>query len=367
MIKRERRLADAKIERMGSRQSNSRARAHVSEKERFRDARSGASIMLRHALAHRAPPCQNARSRGEYRSLATSRLMKHGLFLFLPFVVACSTSSALDSSPPGPGPSTEPSDASAPDSPTESCETSTATLELTFADGHPDAQLVAVKLAGNDAWLTIDTGSERTFLYGKDSLATRAITIGCETLKVISRNFEGRDYAGKPIVGVLGADFFVNVPTDFDYPAHHIVRHIKSALPTDVDGYTTVSYELDSAKHVLLRASVDTTPHLLMFDTGSPHVLLVPAQGLPTDQPTQVADVNGAVIDAFIGDSDIAIGPEKRRVPTYRIPKWPYFESYQHALHPDLDGLFGLTAMGYRRIVFDTANKKLLLGPIQDP
>lgn len=236
-------------------------------------------------------------------------------------------------------------------------------LELTFDEGVIQRQLVPAKSQTAEGWLSIDTGSSLTFLYGKTSTTKEPVTIGCESLPVITRDFEDDDYMGKPVIGVLGADFFTTRSADFDYPGRKIVRR-KQGVPTDTAGYKTVSYE-NAGGHIGVRATVDGTQHLLMYDTGSPHVLLVPFPGRPTDEKTQVQDATGTLIDAFIGDSDVTFQNETRKVPAYRIPKWPYFESYQKDLHPELDGLFGRSSIGYRRVVFDIEAKLLRLGPIQ--
>jgi hypothetical protein len=251
--------------------------------------------------------------------------------------------------------------------PPATCDRNEVRLELSFhLDGLPDSQLVPVRTRKGEGWLAIDTGSARTFVYGPTSLTTQPITVGCEQLDVISRDFEAEDFGGKPILGVLGADFFLEHDSDFDYPGRKIVRHRAGSRVGGVEGYASVPLT-QAGGHLAMHAQVDGTSRLLMFDTGSPHLLLVPVDGRPGDKPTQVQDASGAVVDAWEGDSDVVFAAESRRVPTLRIPKWPYFEGYQKDLHPELAGLLGLSTMGFRRIVFDKAANVVRLGPITKP
>ncbi len=247
------------------------------------------------------------------------------------------------------------------------CDVNEVSLTLTFdEDSLVDSQLVPVTTARGDGWLSIDTGSAGTFVYGPDSTTKQPITIGCETLRVISRDFEAEMYDGKPILGVLGSDFFVSpaIVADFDYPKHRIARHAKGA-PAGVDSYVDVPY-LDAGGHIAVRAEVDGLMRVLLWDTGSGHTLLVPELGRDTDTKVPIGDVSGAVIDAWIGPSEIVFGGETKQLPTYRVPKWPYFESYQKTLLPDLAGLFGRSSMGFRRIVIDGKARRLRLGPIEE-
>lgn len=114
-----------------------------------------------------------------------------------------------------------------------------------------------------------------------------------------------------------------------------------------------------------MRAEVDGVPRVLMVDTGSQHALLVPVEGRPGDRRTTLRDVTGADVNGYVGDSNVTLGGEAKRVPAWRIPSWPYFEGYQREIHPELSGLFGLSALGFRRIVFDAKAGVMKLGPMQ--
>ncbi|MBS2012244.1 MAG: hypothetical protein JST00_05125 [Deltaproteobacteria bacterium] len=283
----------------------------------------------------------------------------------------CSTeagpSDPLSAPPPpkagsdGERPATEP-----PEPPLPACATNVVPLKLEYGLETVDTQLVPVRTATEEGWLTLDTGSALTFVYGKDDASRRYdVTIGCETLKVIRRDFARSNHAGKPILGVLGADFLTTSLSELDYPGGRIVRHLDArSRPDATDGYAPASI-LDARGHIAVRAEVDGTSRLLMVDTGSPNVLLVPAQGRPSDRRTTLQDVTGADVNGYVGDSNVTLGSETKRVPVWRIPSWPYFEGYQKEIHPELSGLFGLSALGFRRVVFDAKAGVMKLGPMQ--
>lgn len=257
------------------------------------------------------------------------------------------------------GTSTDPNDPSA-----DGCATNSVPMLVKFSGGYASDQFVPVTVDGTQGYFTIDTGSSSTFVYGPDDhTAHFAVTIGCETVDVIRRNFAPSVVDGKPVLGVLGADFFREVTTDFDYPGKKVVRH-HGAPPADTDGYLTVPI-IDASGHIAVESTVDGAPKLLMVDTGSPHVVLAWTDGRPEDQKVNVEDINGTLIPAYLGDSEVTLESETKRIPVYRIPSWPYFQSFAKKLHPDLAGLYGRSSLGYRRFVVDSSASVLRFGPIQ--
>jgi hypothetical protein len=260
-----------------------------------------------------------------------------------------------------------PSPPSAPESPldeTAACAINVVPLTLTYADGVADSQLVPVRVGAEEGWLAIDTGSALTFLYGPDSLEKRPIEIGCETLPVITRDFPRESHGGRPILGVMGADFFVTKTTDVDYPGGRIVRYAND-VPVDTTGYSVVRWE-DAEGHIAVRVAIDGRPHVLLYDTGATHALLLGESGRPRDEETAIQDVDGNIVRAWLGDSEVQIGSEVEREPVLRVPEWPYFASYAKELHPEMAGLFGRHAMGFRRIVVEPKTHLLRLGPIRE-
>lgn len=288
--------------------------------------------------------------------------MKFRFFaFFFFFLLGCSATDRTGAMDPGQEPPIVP--APPDDADGDSCATNVVPLTVTYSGGRISDQVVPVRAGEEEGWLAIDTGSALTFLYGPDSLVKTPIVVGCETIEVITRDFPRERFQGKPIVGVMGADFFTSKTTDFDYPGGRIVRHTKDA-PAGTEGYLEVPW-IDAAGHIAVRAEVDGTSHVLMVDTGSPHVLLVGVAGRPTDEQTGIQDAGGNIVDAWIGDSEVVLGGEKKVAPVLRVPDWPYFESYATSLHPEMAGLFGTSAIGFRRIVVDPAAHVLRLGPVQ--
>lgn len=282
--------------------------------------------------------------------------MKSWFFTVAASAVACSSP---DVAAPATAPPPEPVAAL----PADACSTNEVPLALTYYDHVADKQLAPVTAGGVDGWLTLDTGSSLTFLYGPTNVTDRKpITIGCETFDVIQRDFAGGSFRGKPILGVLGADFLITKTAELDYPGKRIVRYAKDA-PPDAEGYLVIPWE-DASGHIGVRAEIDGTRHMLLFDTGAGHAMLGWTDGRPGDQEIAVVDVNGDQIRAFLGESTIAIAGETKRAPVLRIPHWPYYESYAKTLHPEMEGLFGRTALGFRRVIFDPKAHVMRAGPI---
>ncbi len=247
------------------------------------------------------------------------------------------------------------------------CAVNSVELVLSFLDDEVDSQLVRATGGGRAGFLALDTGSEHTFMYGPTSTDRRPLSIGCETFSVITRDFDEEVFEGTPIIGVLGADFFASATSELDYPGRRLVRYHAGTAPADLVGYASAPYELISG-HIGLRPRIDDAVTLLMFDTGATEVLLVPSPARAGDQETRFQDVEGNTFPAFVGETRLALGDDPvRTAGVQRVPSWPYFQSYQRDIHPDLSGLLGRVAMGFRRIVFDRDRLNLRLGPITAP
>jgi hypothetical protein len=252
--------------------------------------------------------------------------------------------------------------ASPPEAP--ATEPDVVELVLTFDDGAPDSQLVPARTATAEGYLALDTGSASTFLYDPDEREGQ-VTIGARTtLTVSGRDLPPETFAGKPILGVLGADFLLAGPSELDYPGRRIVRH-RGRRPCEHDDGCVVTPFLDAEGHIAVRVEIDGAPKLLMLDTGSRHTLLVGESGRGGDERAQSAGIDGLPFDVFVGTSELTLAGERREVPVLRASAFPYFESFARELHPDLAGLLGLTSIGFRRIVIDPEAHVLRLGPLE--
>jgi len=111
-------------------------------------------------------------------------------------------------------------------------------LVTTIDDGVADSQVVPIRLGDREAWLALDTGAPFTFLYsdpaGPEYVEhAGTITIGCETWQVPGYRDEAigvEMFRGRPIVGLLGLDFFLDVPAAIDYPGGRLVRYLDGQL-----------------------------------------------------------------------------------------------------------------------------------------
>lgn len=233
--------------------------------------------------------------------------------------------------------------------------------------GEIGGMIVPVTFEGRNAALAVDTGSALTFLYtGKNSAAytphAGTVIIGSETLDLPGRSFEASDETGAGIVGVLGAEFLLGATTEFDPVALALTRFEASPAP-DTGGWAAVPME-DVKGHVIVTLTIDGRVRRLMWDTGSPHLLLVGEGGHTGDAESQAEDVEGTRFPIFAGPSELSIpGQPVRVITTLRAPAFPYFEGTVRALGGNIDGLAGQSVFGHRRLIFSRAARTLYVAP----
>lgn len=231
--------------------------------------------------------------------------------------------------------------------------------------------IVPVTFEGQDASLAIDTGSSLTFLYtGKGSAAytPRAgrVTIGRESFDLPGRNLEAEDETGAHIVGVLGAEFMLDATTEFDPRQMRITRYAEGSTP-DTYGWTRIPLE-DVRGHIILTLTIDGRERRLMWDTGSPHLLLVGESAGPGDTESLAEDVAGGRFPIYLGIALLqGTGEPGRQVPAIRAPRFPYFEGTVEALGGNIDGLAGQSVFGHRRLLFCRESCTLFVAPEAPP
>ncbi|MEW6745971.1 MAG: hypothetical protein AB1486_24800 [Planctomycetota bacterium] len=234
--------------------------------------------------------------------------------------------------------------------------------------GEIGGMVIPVRHDGKEAFLAIDTGSALSFLYlgegGPEFVAQAGtVEIGSETFKLPGRNLAAEDETGAGIIGVLGASFFMEVPTVFDPVAASITRYPGGTQPPDSHGYTTISYE-DIEGHVIVTLPADGVPLRLLWDTGCPHLLWIGVEGEPGDSRSTAQDIEGERFDIYEGTASIVLGAEgSRDIVTLRAPRFPYFEGIAEALGGNIQGLAGQSVFGRRRMMFDPAAHVIHLGP----
>lgn len=227
--------------------------------------------------------------------------------------------------------------------------------------------IVPVRFEGREGALAIDTGSALTFLYtgkGSAKYTPRAgtVTIGSQTFDLPGRNFEAGDETGAHIVGVLGAEFLLDATTEFDPVALTITRFEAGAAP-DTRGWAAVSLE-DVGGHIILTLTIDGRLRRLMWDTGSPHVLLIGEGARPGDAESLAEDAEGTRFPIYAGPSELRIpGHPARTITALRAPSFPYFEGTVRALGGNIDGLAGQSVFGRRRLVFNRSSHTLYVAP----
>lgn len=220
--------------------------------------------------------------------------------------------------------------------------------------------VVPVAYQGRVGYLAIDTGSALTFLYlGEDGpeYKPRAgrVRIGAETLTLPGRNFDADDETEIGIVGVLGADYFVDRPCVFEPAGARITRFPDPAAPPPPppSNATRVPFEI-VAGHVILRLRVDGRTLRLMWDTGCPHLLWLGQEGRAGDEAITGEDVEGGRFPMYLGSAALELpGEPPRQVATLRVPRFPYFEGTVEALGGEIDGLAGQSVLGARSLTFD--------------
>jgi hypothetical protein len=252
------------------------------------------------------------------------------------------------------------------------CVTNTVELELTISrDGVADSQVIPVRYQGTEAYLAIDTGAPLTFVFGgagdPEYLAYAGdVEVGCETYPVSLLTLEAvgpEPFGDKMIIGIVGMDFFSEVPSEIDYPGRKVVRHLDGVVPAT--GVTELPVEWNGDR-VLVDAAIDDQPLRLIYDAGSAHTIWVGEEGRRGDEEVGLGTADGSVVTVYEGTSllDFA-GDEDRPITVWRAPTFPYLERELDEL--DAQGLLGATGMGFRRLVFALHEQRMLLGPLEQP
>jgi len=249
--------------------------------------------------------------------------------------------------------------------------TNTVPLVTTLDDGVADSQVVPIRLQDGDAWLALDTGAPFTFLFsdpaGPEYVETAGtIEIGSERRQVPGYRDEAigvEMFQGKPIVGVLGLDFFLDVPAAIDYPGGCIVRYLDRELPASDRMLLELPLRGRENDRALIDVVLDGIELTLMFDTGAHDTILIDVVGRAGDDVIQVQTADGQRSDVYLGEAILSLPEEDPRViVVLRAPDFPYIapELREIGAH----GLFGLTSLGWRRVVFDFEGGALRLGPL---
>jgi hypothetical protein len=230
-------------------------------------------------------------------------------------------------------------------------------------------------------YLAMDTGSALTFLYlGREGARyveyAGRVRIGREVFDLPGRNFQEDDDRGIGIVGVLGADYLLDVPSVFDPRSGLITRYPEDAgKPVGeraIDAIETVAevpFE-DVGGHIIVTVRVDGRDLRLMWDTGCPHLLWLGEGGREGDEEHTGEDVEGGRFPMYFGTAMLEVGggedggasEDAREIPALRVPRFLYYEGTVEALGGNIQGLAGQSVFGRRVMVFDAARGVIGLG-----
>lgn len=241
------------------------------------------------------------------------------------------------------------------------CTTSEVRLRVTRDPLGPTRLYALVQHDGADVALVVDTGSQITFLShdgpdGAPNVGT--VDFGCEQRSLRGRPFHLTETVdGKPVVGFLGNDFFLEKQRMFDLPANRIRE---GACPQE---WPRTAIE-NRFNFLFVMANVDGSLLRLGFDTGAPHTLWLDQDGKVGDQPVSSQDAYGNPLTLFLGSAALALaGEPTRTVPILRIQDFPSLEDSNAQIGGGINGLFGLSAMGDRRFCIDGTDASIRFEP----
>jgi len=246
-------------------------------------------------------------------------------------------------------------------------------LVTTRADGVADSQVVPVRYQGRDAWLALDTGAPFSFLFAEPGGPEYVEQAGTVELAGESWTLPGYGddaigvelFQGRPIVGLLGLDFFLDRPSAIDYPAGRLERGAARPQHGERERLTILKLRGFEHAHALVEVLLDGRTRTLMFDTGAHDTLLLgDAAGSnagPDEAEVEVQTADGTTWPVRAGQGRLLLpGAPPCVIPVLRAQSIGYLSPMLEEL--GAEGLLGLTALGWRRIEFDFQAGELRLG-----
>jgi hypothetical protein len=263
-------------------------------------------------------------------------------------------------------------------------------LVTTIEDGVADCQVVPVMFRGEKAWLALDTGAPITFLFTEvltgsqvglqpaspveledlekaDTYVEYAgtVEIGCESWRLPGYGDAAigvEMLRGRPIVGILGLDFFSDVPAVIDYPGNRIVRYLDGAYPASYRELPSVPLHGLESGRALIDVVIDGAELTLMLDTGAHDTILIGSSEPDDGELMHVQTADGRRWYVRLGEAVLELpGEPARTVAVMRARDIGYFAPELREL--GAGGLFGLTSLGWRRVMLDFETGVLRLGP----
>jgi hypothetical protein len=250
-------------------------------------------------------------------------------------------------------------DAGAPDGGTRDVP-----LEMELRDGDVSRLYAHVAYRGAPALLLVDTASQVTFLSAPE-LPDGALDVGVVVIGGASRSLRGRPIVvpeaertvrGVPVVGFLGADWFLEAETREIDLGDAVIRAVTGAPPP---GSASIPFTVRHG-YIFADVTLDDEPVVLAFDTGAPHTLRLGADGRPGDVEVPSVDANGTPVRLFLGHGMLAAPAFAQRVvPVLRTTSFPSMEASNRQLGGGIHGLLGLSAFGRGRIRVDSSRRSI--------
>jgi hypothetical protein len=236
-----------------------------------------------------------------------------------------------------------------PSPPPEECPLE-ETIMLTSQqyDGETIALYAPVEVEATPGLFHVDTASLVTFLLAPDAgLWVEDYAKG--SLGCRERSFPGRgglgslpDVDGLPVLGVAGADLFLQEPVLLDVEGARFIRN-PSDLALVAEG-TDLPYEVVGGVYVV-DAMFDGEPVRLILDTGAGHSVWVNETPRPGEVELTTVDSLGNPLTVYQSTVELAVGGEVLEVTLLRAPVFDVVAALSEAMGVHIDGLIGLSAL----------------------
>lgn len=239
-------------------------------------------------------------------------------------------------------------------------------LLLTDSDGLVHRAFVPAQLDGGDIVLWFDTGAMGSHVvHGNTGPATeppRTVLIGGEPHALPSwRSRFQPGIAGLPMKGTLGIDTVVKHPTEMDFKGGCLTTFDDDAVPTYASAWPTVNVDMVNGM-IVTDVEVDGRAQRMLFDTGVDETILVTPEAVTAKgERIVLPDVYDNPIVLIRATATMKWAGATRVSPIERTTEFHTFDML--GLGPTVRGMFGITAMGARRILFDPNRRTIAVEP----
>ncbi len=233
-------------------------------------------------------------------------------------------------------------------------------------DGRPSRVYLAAVVDGQDVLLWIDTGSPKSHLThgltGPPIGPDKAVRFGDQTRSWPTwRNRFQPPYAGRAVVGTLGADEVLAQTTEIDLDQGCLTMFPAGTVPAYARAWPSVKVDR-IAGTVVTSLTVDGLPFRVLVDTGVDETIVITDVESPSGDRFVVQDVYG--LDVVLVRDHAVLRWQTLAPWSVTIDRTKAFATFDRlGLGADVKGMLGLESIGSRRIVFDAANDKMWIEP----